>query len=120
MDLKTEKLIDLTAYGATGEVVMSAPTLRRTIDMKNEMGKGARIIRKGGSVTMEDAPQGDMEILGILTYVEKAPFKRTVESFLTFCDELDANDRGSASRLFDDMAIAAYELDQGGASPLED
>lgn len=120
MELKTEKQIDLTEFGGEGEVIMSPPTLRRTINMKNELGKCTRISQKNGEVSLENAPQGDMEVLGVLVYVEKAPFKTTVKDFLAYCDVLDEKSRGSAARLFDEMTQIAYDLDKGDASPLED
>lgn len=118
MEIKTEKNIDLTAYGGEGEIIMSIPPLSRMIRLKNEVCKGAHISRKNGAVSIEDVPQGDLEVLGVLTYVDKAPFKCTVKDFLDFCDTLDAKDRGSASRLYNDMSEIAYELDKGGSSPL--
>lgn len=119
MEIKTEKNIDLTEYGGEGEIIMSIPPLSRQIKLKNELCKGAHITRKNGAVSIEDMPQGDLEVLGVLVYVDKAPFKSTVKDFLDYCDALDDKERGSASRLYNKMSEIAYELDRGDASPLD-
>ena len=119
MNVKAESRIDLEEFGGEGEVIMSPPSLRRTINMKNELGKSARIARRNGEVVMEDALQGDLELLGVLVYVEKAPFAANAKSFLAYCDTLEAKDPSAGIRLFDEMTNIAYKLDKGECSPLD-
>lgn len=119
MNVKSERIIELEEYGGEGQIIMSPPSLRRTINMKNEVGRSSRIARRNGEVIMEDALQGDLELLGVLVYVEKAPFKCTVKGFLDYCDMLEAKDPSAGARLFDDMTEIAYNLDKGECSPLD-
>ena len=119
MDVRSERRIDLTEFGGEGEIIMSPPSLRRTINMKNELGKSARIARRNGEVVMEDALQGDLELLGVLVYVEKAPFATNAKSFLAYCDTLEDKDPTAGTRLFDKMTDIAYRIDKGECSPLD-
>lgn len=118
MRVRAEIKIDLAEYGGEGEVVMTNPGLRRITEMKNELGKSASITRGQGQIKVQDALQGDMEILGVLVYVSKAPFKCTVETFLRYCEELEKEDITAGSRLFEAMTSAALRLDKGEVSPL--
>lgn len=113
-------VIDLEDYGTDGEIVLSAPGIRRMRELKNEMSRPARVSKKGSEVSVSEVQQGDMEILGILVYVQSAPFERNVESFLEFCDKLAEIKRGNDNRLYDAMIDAVKRIDTGeAASPLE-
>ena len=120
MDMKVKYTIGLERYGVEGQIVLSAPGLRRMNEMKNAVGKSATISRVGGEVTLENALQGDLELLSILVYVEKAPFRPTVEGFLAFCDKLDERNNGDSLVLFEEMKEKVGLIDERSASPLAD
>lgn len=120
MDMKVKYTIGLERYGVEGQIVLSAPGLRRMNEIKNAVGKSATISRVGGEVTLENALQGDLELLSILVYVEKAPFRPTVEGFLAFCDKLDERNNGDSLVLFEEMKEKVGLIDERSASPLAD
>ncbi len=120
MDMEMSISIDLEKYGAEGEIILSAPGLRRMTELKNEMSKPARVSKKGAEVSVSEVQQGDVEILSILVYVQSAPFERNVESFLSFCDRLAGIKRGNDNLLYDEMIDAVRRIDSGEvASPLD-
>lgn len=116
---RPEIKIDLNRYGYDGEVVMSRPSFRKLRDLRNAITSKAKYVKEDGEVTLQNIPQGDVEILGVLVYVQSGPFRFDVESFLKFCDKIDAVQIGNANRLFDEMNSAAEELDKEAASPLD-
>lgn len=115
MDMECRFVIPLEKYGAEGSVTMSAPTIRRAVELKNMIGRMARINGRDHSVDLSQVDAGDMEVLGVLVYVEEAPFSRTVPSFLEFCDTLD---KGRDRELFSEMERYAECIDKGECSPL--
>lgn len=122
MDMDMCVSIDLEEFGLPGqEVVMSAPSVTRMTKLKNAMSRASSIRRnRNDDLSLEDIQKGDLDLLGVLVYVESAPFDATVPSFLTFCDELYARKRGSDSRLLSKMEDTAHRIDRGEvASPLE-
>lgn len=118
MDMKKTITIDLSEYGGEGEVVLRAPTFRRMIEMKNEMGKYAKLTN--GNVVTSDS-QGYAELIGFLVYIAKAPFKANCQSFLAFADKLDEVELGNADRLWNRIVEAVKEIDKGDdRSPFAD
>lgn len=122
MDLKTIISIPLEKYGGKGVVEVSAPTLRRKIEMKNQLGKLAKM-----SVALDEKDEGRkvditldegyQYIITNLVYVRKAPFPLDVEGFLRYCDRLDERELGMGELLLDTIHEATLAIDSGDASP---
>lgn len=121
MDMSMCVTIDLGEYGLPGQqIVMSAPSVSRMTRLKNAMSSSSSIRRRNADISLEDLQKGDLDIMGVLVYVESAPFDTTVRSFLDFCDEMYARKRGSDSQLLAAMEETAHKIDTGEvASPLE-
>lgn len=119
MDLKTIIEIPMEKYGAEGVVKVAAPTLRRTIEMRNRLGRLTKMRltaddNRSAEVTVDD---GYQYIITTLVYVREAPFPLDTEGFLRYCDRLDAKANGSGQALLEDIHSAALAIDSGDASP---
>lgn len=112
--------IDMERFGMKGEVVMSAPTFRRQRMLRNFIGRNAKMtVDEEGKPILESLDLGDAEVWGVLVYVESAPFRTDLDSFMDYCDELDRIRKGYGQDLFDAMTDAVGEIDKGEGSPLE-
>ena len=115
MEFCTDIRIDLGAYGMDGKAIeMGLPTFRRKVEYRNEVG---RMIRLTGDGTADNIPIGDMAILRVLKYINKAPFQITLAGFMAFCDKLDSVQVGAAERLFEELQTAADNIEKEENSP---
>lgn len=107
--------IDLTQYGGEGTIEMGMPTLRRRTETNTELGRYAKPrIVNGKTVMDEGMDLGMLDIVSVLLYVRKAPFKLNAESFLDFCDTLDTEEVHS-TELFEEMQKISKEISSGVA-----
>lgn len=90
MDLVPAIEIHMSEYGGPAKdiIVMGKPGARAQVGIKN----------KASAMMSEDGTRpdnmGDVEILSILAFVKSAPFVKTVDAFLDYCDTLE--DEGAA------------------------
>lgn len=114
MDATNSITISLEEYGAIDdEIVLRAPSFRRMNDMKNALSKLLREVKVSGvkEPTMDMVPLGDYEIVTRMCYVQKAPFKPTLEGWLEYAERMDENEFGSAQRLWTAMEEAIRQID---------
>lgn len=119
MDYKSRITIDLSEYGQEGTVEIGAPTFRRKIELSNEISRQMTIEQSRTGVKVDNLSGGRWSIMQRMAYVTRAPFRTTYEGFLEYTDMMDAQDPGSADRLWDAICEAVKRIDEGGASPLE-
>ena len=53
----------------------------------------------------------------VLSYVESAPFERTLDAFFDYTDMLDKKKRGNGAKLYNEMMEAVQKIDSGETSP---
>ena len=109
----------MSDYGQTGTIEMCKPSMRKKVMMKNELGRCTETEVVNGQTVIKDARVGDAEIVRLMAYVNKAPFQPTLNGFLTYCDQMDEKDFGSAERLYQDIILTVEEIDKE-AGPLGD
>lgn len=111
MDVTTIVNIDLAEYGGEGTLEMGMPTLRRLTEIKNETSRRVRLMKAEDSTYMDGLQQGDLEILSVLMYVRRAPFKTTISGFLAYTDTLDEVRVSNGQRLLRRMQEVMREFE---------
>jgi len=103
-EIKKILTIDLAEYGAEGTIEMRKPSPRKEHDFLNLI---SRYSVKGdsGMTIKEGAPLGDIRIISMLMYVNRAPFALTLDGYLDFTDRLEP-----------EMAAALQKRMEEGAS----
>lgn len=121
MDIRGDVTIDLREFGYDGQIVLGAPTFRRTNALQNALTKLVGI--KDGEPVLLDTPIGDLNVLTHLAYVKSAPFytgfDKGIEPFMEFMDKLDENERGSAQRLWKAIEDNVGRIIKGETHPLQ-
>lgn len=121
MDIRGDVTIDLKEFGYDGQIVLGAPTFRRTNVLQNAITKLVGI--KDGEPVLLDTPIGDLNVLTHLAYVKSAPFytgfDKGIEPFMEFMDKLDENERGSAQRLWKVIEDNVGRIIKGETHPLQ-
>lgn len=112
MDMKTIVTIDLEEYGAEGTIEMGMPSFRKLTEMRNEASRYVRIQKKGDEAYVDGLLQGDQELLSVLMYVKKAPFRCNIEGWFKFCDKIEAEDPSASYRLFRKMQSVMMEFEK--------
>lgn len=107
-------VINLEEFGGKGEIVMSAPTFRRKVEYENLCGMQGRVELNGKE--LKKAMAGNLKILVLIEFTEKAPFRKDVEPFLKFMDGLEEAG-GDPDGLYDRMFEAVDEIKGGKTSP---
>ena len=117
MDYKTRITIELSDYGAEGQIVMG-PAPWTTI--KRFQQRATRLVPPGkdGRPDYSKADVVSSNILDVLLFVREAPFVADLEPFFDFMDKLDAKELGSAERLYAEMEKVAARIFSGEESPL--
>ena len=103
VDVKPMTKIDLAEFGMEGEIILSSPSLRKQIMTKNALGNCARTHLVDGKPVVDETCLGGVDIITTLQYVKSAPFKTDLNGFLDYCDRMDANELGSAERLYEKL-----------------
>lgn len=117
--IHTEITLDLEKYGVKDTVVVSPPTFRRKVMLKNLLGKSMNArYSESGEAMVDSVNLGDAEVLKLLVYVKSAPFTMSIDSFLDFCEKLDDIELGRASEFYEELneAVKKVETSKG---PLE-
>lgn len=112
MDMKSIVTIDLEEYGAEGTIEMGIPSFRRLTEMRNEASRYVRIQKKGDEAYVDGLLQGDQELLSVLMYVKKAPFRCNIEGWFRFCDKIEEEDPSASHRLFMRMQSIMMEFEK--------
>ena len=113
-------LIDLREYGGEGFVEMMYPPYSRIRQTDNIVTGLMLKVDKDGNVSRDMSGKADAILIKTLSYVESAPFDRTIDSFLAYTDELDRKKRRNGERLFKAMTAAVEKIDEGETSPSAD
>lgn len=101
--------IDLAQFGGQGVIEIGEPYFTKKVMTKNIAASLMKVHREGGYEVVSDANPGDIEVLSMLQYVRKAPFGTTLKEFYAYCDKLDDQDVGSASRMYQAIQDAVLE-----------
>lgn len=118
MDYEAVYTIDLTAYGMPEkELVLSAPTFGRKVAARNASTAKAKVSRNGKETSLTDIGAADQEIIGLLAYVERAPFQVTLQGFMGFMDRLDSVKKGNADHLWDEIIADIRRIAEGNDGP---
>lgn len=120
MDLTNRIVIDLTAYGLTGEIVMVPPSPRREAWLKNQSMKHSKIDPHTGRPDIATSDIGDIEVLKIMSFIKSAPFPiDKLDGYYDYCDKIDEEQPGVSRKIHKALAEASVKLDMGETSPLE-
>lgn len=117
VDVQQMTTIDLTEFGMAGEMVIAPPTLRKTIEMKNAMGNCTKTHLVDGKPVVDETRLGDVDVIMALAYVRSAPFRITLDGFLSYCDLMDSRSFGSAEKLYERMNEIIDTYRDGAKSP---
>ena len=121
MDIHGDVTIDLNEFGYDGQIVLGAPTFRRTSALQNAIVKLAGM--DDGKPVLANVPLGDMNLLTNLAYVKSAPFytgfDKGLEPLMEFMDELDKKEVGSAQKLWDAIEVNVGRIIKGETHPLQ-
>ena len=117
VDVQQIMKIDLAEYGMQGEIILSNPSLRKTIEMKNALGNCTKTHLVDGKPVIDETRLGDVDIIMMMAYVKSAPFKADLKGFLSYCDVLDNKEMGSAQRLYDTLSTMTEAFRNGAKSP---
>lgn len=103
--IKKVIIIDLSEYGAAGQIVMRKPSPRRQNEFKNQISRFYDNIQT--KTLKPNAALGDMEMLMTLQYISEAPFPINLEGYFQFTDAMDPD---YADALNTRIGEAAQEL----------
>ena len=92
--------IDLAQFGGQGVIEIGEPYFTKKVRTKNVAASLMKVYREGGHEYVQDANPGDIEVLSMLQYIVKAPFSTTLKEFYEYCDKLDDQKPGSASKMY--------------------
>lgn len=112
--------MDMKDYGMEGIVVIRKPRLTRRKEAENAIGRISRV--KGDTINVTETHLGDVQTLMVLAYVESAPFPHdlyNLDAFYTFCDKMDDNDYGSATRFWNDLESNVNKIVEDKEDPLQ-
>lgn len=111
--------MDMKDYGMDGTVVLRKPRLTRRKQAENALGRIAKV--DGNTINVTESSIGDVETVTMLTFVESAPFPRdlsNLKAFYDYCDRMDDNEYGSATRFWTDMVNNILRLSEDKEDPL--
>lgn len=109
--------VELSDYGGEGTVELCAPSLRKVREAQNIVGKYSKFNTRTGENIVDGSHISDIQIIGLMSYIRKAPFDTTLDGFLDYGDILDEKTPGSATRLMNDLISVARGIDNGDVSP---
>ena len=107
--LKKIITIELADYGMDGQIIMRQPSLRKQNEFKNTMGKYMKFTQGSAPQMSDNVPLGDLEIAMLMQYIYQAPFRTTIEGFLSFTDDMDP---AMAKELMARLNDALKEIDE--------
>ncbi len=110
--------MDMKDYGMEGIVVLRKPRLTRRKQAENALGNLARMDK--GELRVTESSLGDVETVTMLTFVESAPFPHdlfNLKAFYDYCDRMDDNDYGSATRFWKDLTDNILRLSEDKEDP---
>lgn len=121
MDVRGDVTLDLKEFGYDGQIVLGAPSFRRTNALQNAIVK--LVDMKDGKPVLMDTPIGDLNLLTHVAYMKSAPFytgfDKGVEPLLEFMDKLDEKEIGSAQRFWDAVEKNVGRIIKGDTHPLQ-
>lgn len=117
MAIRSEIYIDLKKFGGEGQVIMAFPSARALNNMNNALGRTIITKMVDGKPEVVGALVGDKQLIEVLAYVWKAPFKQNIDSFLAYCDTLDEKMHGASVDLLEEMTKAKESIEKGDESP---
>ena len=120
MTMEEPILIDLKKYGGEGFIEMMEPTLRAQRERDNQIADLIFTTDKDGNLIKKVNNNIDVMYLRTLSYVESAPFEKTLDGFFTYTDMLDGKKRGNGAKLYDEMIKAVDMIENGEKSPSAD
>ena len=113
-------LIDLKEFGGEGYIEMMEPTLRAQRERDNMIADLVFTTDKNGNIVKKTSNNIDAVYIRVLSYVESAPFAKTLDAFFDYTDVLDRKKRGSGSQLYKAMVDAVQKIENGEQSPSAD
>ena len=111
--------MDMKDYGMEGIAVIRKPRLTRRKQAENAIGRISKV--DGNTINLAASSLGDVETLTVLTFVESAPFPHdlfNLKAFYDYCDRMDDNDYGSATRFWTDLKENINRLEEDAEDPL--
>ena len=113
-------MIDLKEFGGEGYIEMMEPTLRAQRERDNMIADLVFTTDKNGNIVKKTSNNIDAVYIRVLSYVESAPFAKTLDAFFDYTDVLDRKKRGSGSQLYKAMVDAVQKIENGEQSPSAD
>ena len=120
MSMDEPILIDLKEFGGEGYIEMMEPTLRAQRERDNMIADLVFTTDKNGNIVKKTSNNIDAVYIRVLSYVESAPFAKTLDAFFDYTDVLDRKKRGSGSQLYKAMVDAVQKIENGEQSPSAD
>lgn len=118
MDVRPQRIVDLTEYGLDSQIVLEPLDFVRKKQLQNNLGKTAHF-SDANMVELKSQDLGDMMVYKVMAYIVKAPFKlNSIESFYKFMERADNVKLGNGDALFDRLNSEIKELTEGGNDPL--
>lgn len=120
IDVKPNRIIDLTEYGLSGEITLEAPGFFKKKQFQNNVGKCTHF-KDIEMKEIESQDIGDMMIYRVMQFIVTAPFKfESIDGFYKFMERVDKVKFGNADKLFEAMQKACAELEEDKNRPLEE
>lgn len=120
MDIQGSVTIDLSAYGLTGEIVISPLTFRMKTNLANAL---YELDEFGNQRVRTSLASGDVAVMTVLAHISRAPFKvdlRNLETFYDFADNVDGARLGAMDELWRKISEAVSKIEDGSAHPLQE
>lgn len=117
MSMDDPIVIDLKKYGGEGYIEMMEPTLRAQRERDNMIADMVFTTDSNGNIVKRTSNNIDAVYVRVLSYVESAPFEKTLDAFFDYTDMLDRKKRGNGAKLYNEMMEAVQKIDSGETSP---
>ena len=120
MDVRPQRIVELSEYGATGQITLEPLDFVRRRQLENNIGRTTHVAPQGDGLEMKSQDLGDLSVYRVMAYIVSAPFKfQSLEGFYNFMERLDKMKLGQAEALFKRLKDEINELKKEATSPLD-
>lgn len=117
METRPKIIVDLADYGMTGEIILEPLTCRRSIELKNNLGRTIHYSGSPENPRIDYQDLGDIQVYSLLAYITEAPFPIKLDSFKNFLDRADAVSFGNGERIMERIQAEVKRIKDGELSP---
>lgn len=117
MEVRPSITVNLNEYGVEGAIRLEPLTLRREVQMKDNIGRCNHYSGNGEELRIDRIDTGSALVYTVMAYITQGPFKTNdIKSFLGFMDSVDEAG-GSSSELFKRLQKEIGRIKEGQLSP---